>query len=429
MRISNTGRHRPPAHEGRRALLTASGLVAATAIALAGCTATPPDRQASPNASERSEQAAEIARIVEDAMTTLDLKAVIVKVQIGDDVVISEAFGESMTGVPATTDMHFRNGAVAFSYVSNLLLQYVDDGTVTLDDTIDEWLPELPESDTVTLRMLTNQTTGYPDFETDPGWNAAYNANPFHEFTFDERIEYAFSRPLQFEPGTNWSYAHTNFMILGEILSQIGGEPLDELLKEKVLDPMGLTETASYNSSYIPEPVLHAFSSERRVALGIDPSVEFYEESSFWNPVWGTPVGAAQTTTIDDMIATAIAVGTGALLSDESFHEMTDSQLIGFGERLPVCEPSCFTQIDAYNYGLGVVRSGDWMLQNPELSGYSAAEAYLPSKKIAIAVANTFAPGAFDANGIYDNSSDRLFRLIGAYLAPDDAPPQLPPKK
>ena len=429
MRISNTGRHRPPAHEGRRALLTASGLVAATAIALAGCTATPPDRQASPNASERSEQAAEIARIVEDAMTTLDLKAVIVKVQIGDDVVISEAFGESMTGVPATTDMHFRNGAVAFSYVSNLLLQYVDDGTVTLDDTIDEWLPELPESDTVTLRMLTNQTTGYPDFETDPGWNAAYNANPFHEFTFDERIEYAFSRPLQFEPGTNWSYAHTNFMILGEILSQIGGEPLDELLKEKVLDPMELTETASYNSSYIPEPVLHAFSSERRIALGIDPSVEFYEESSFWNPVWGTPVGAAQTTTIDDMIATAIAVGTGALLSDESFHEMTDSQLIGFGERLPVCEPSCFTQIDAYNYGLGVVRSGDWMLQNPELSGYSAAEAYLPSKKIAIAVANTFAPGAFDANGIYDNSSDRLFRLIGAYLAPDDAPPQLPPKK
>ena len=429
MRISNTGRHRPAARAGRRALLTASGLMAAMAIALAGCTATPPDRQASPNASERSEQAAEIARIVEDAMTTLDLKAVIVKVQIGDDVVISEAFGESMTGVPATTDMHFRNGAVAFSYVSNLLLQYVDDGTVTLDDTIDEWLPELPESDTVTLRMLTNQTTGYPDFETDPGWNAAYNANPFHEFTFDERIEYAFSRPLQFEPGTNWSYAHTNFMILGEILSQIGGKPLDELLKEKVLDPMGLTETASYNSSYIPEPVLHAFSSERRVALGIDPSVEFYEESSFWNPVWGTPVGAAQTTTIDDMIATAIAVGTGALLSDESFHEMTDSQLIGFGERLPVCEPSCFTQIDAYNYGLGVVRSGDWMLQNPELSGYSAAEAYLPSKKIAIAVANTFAPGAFDADGIYDNSSDRLFRLIGAYLAPDDAPPQLPPKK
>ncbi len=361
-------------------------------------------------------------------MVTLDLKAAIVQVQVGDEVVITQAFGESMTGVPATTDMHFRNGAVAFSYVSNLLLQYVDDGTVSLDDTIDQWMPDLPEADKVTLLMLTNQTTGYPDFETDPGWTAAYNADPFHEFTFDERIDYAFSRPLQFEPGTNWSYAHTNFMILGHILSEIGGKPLDELLKEKVLDPMGLTETAAYDSSFIPEPVLHAFSSERRVALQLDPSEAFYEESSFWNAVWGTPIGAAQTTTISDMTKTAIAVGTGALLSDESFHAMTDSKLIGFGERLPVCEPSCFTQVEAYNYGLGVVRSGAWMLQNPLLSGYSATEAYLPSQKIAISVANTFEPGAFDSDGIYDNSSDRVFRLIGTYLAPDEAPPPLPPK-
>ena len=287
---------------------------------------------------------AEITRIVEEAMASLDLKAVIAEVQVGDRILTTQAFGESVTGVDATTDMHFRNGAVAFSYVSNLLLQYVDDGTVSLDDTIDQWAPELPESDTVTLLMLTNQTTGYPDFETDPGWTAAYNADPFHEFTYEERIEYAFNRPLQFEPGTNWSYAHTNFMILGHILSEIGGEPLDVLLKEKVLDPMGLTETEGYDSSFVPEPVLHAFSSERRVALGVDPSTLFYEESTFWNPVWGTPVGAAQTTTISDMTKTAIAIGTGELLSDESFHEMTDSQLIGFGERLPVCEPSCFTQ-------------------------------------------------------------------------------------
>ena len=129
------------------------------------------------------------------------------------------------------------------------------------------------------------------------------------------------------------------------------------------------------------------------------------------------------------MTKTAIAIGTGELLSDESFHEMTDSQLIGFGERLPVCEPSCFTQVEAYNYGLGVVRSGAWMLQNPQLSGYSAVEAYLPSQEIAISVAVTYAPGAFDSDGIYDNSADRVFRMIGTYLAPDEAPPPLPPKK
>ena len=40
---------------------------------------------------------------------------------------------------------------------------------------------------------------------------------------------------MMFDPGTNWSYAHTNFMILGEILAKIGGKPLDVLLREKSL--------------------------------------------------------------------------------------------------------------------------------------------------------------------------------------------------
>jgi hypothetical protein len=63
-------------------------------------------------------------------------------------------------------------------------------------------------------------------------------------------------------------------------------------------------------------------------------------------------------------------------------------------------------------------------MQNPLLDGYSATEAYLPSRKIAIAVAVTFAPEAFDSQGNYQNSSDKMFRSIGTYLAPDDAPPQ-----
>ena len=69
------------------------------------------------------------------------------------------------------------------------------------------------------------------------------------------------------------------------------------------------------------------------------------------------------------------------------------------------------------------MRSGSWLLQNPLLGGLGAIEAYLPSKKIAIAVAVAFTPEAFDSQGNYANSSDKLFRSIGAYLAPDDAPP------
>jgi CubicO group peptidase (beta-lactamase class C family) len=121
------------------------------------------------------DQASAIATIVQKAMKTEHLRAVIVKVTQGDKVVISRAFGESMTGVPATTAMHFRNGAVAFEYLGTLLMQFVDEHKVKLDDTIERWMPDLPQANKVTLKMLTNQTSGYPDFETDPGWTAAFS--------------------------------------------------------------------------------------------------------------------------------------------------------------------------------------------------------------------------------------------------------------
>jgi CubicO group peptidase (beta-lactamase class C family) len=351
---------------------------------------------------------------------------VIVEVTQGGEVVTRQAFGTSMDGVPATTDMHVRNGAVAFAYLGTLLMQFVDEHEVGLDDTIDRWMPDLPGAGEVTLKMLADQTSGYPDYETDPAWEAAWSADPFHIWTFEERLAYAFSRPVVFPPGTNWSYAHTNFMILGEILAEIGGKPLDQLLREKVLGPMGLTDTEASVTSDVPDPVLHTFSSERRGALGIPPTTAFYEESTSWNTQWGTPIGANQTTTIGDMARTAVQVGTGALLSESSYHAMTDPNLLGFGHADPSCSPSCFTQVDGYNYGLGVVRSGSWILQNPLLAGISGTAAYLPSQEVAVAVAVTYLPGAFDADGNYPNAADRLFRLIGAAVSPDDAPPMPP---
>jgi CubicO group peptidase (beta-lactamase class C family) len=158
-----------------------------------------------------------ISSIVRSTMSNYRLRAVIVRVTRGNTVLTTQGYGASMDGVPATTAMHFRNGAVAFAYVSTLLLEYVEEHKVTLNETIDHWLPDLPESHQVTLKMLAIQTSGYPDFETDPAWNTAFNDNPFQIFGYQERLRYAFDRPVQFAPGANWSYSHTNFMILGRI--------------------------------------------------------------------------------------------------------------------------------------------------------------------------------------------------------------------
>ena len=73
---------------------------------------------------------------------------------------------------------------------------------------------------------------------------------------------------------------------------------------------------------------------------------------------------------------------------------MTDTNLIGFGQAQADCAPSCFKQVDGYNFGLGVIRSGAWIMQNPLVGGYSATESYLPPEKVGISVAVTFLPGA-----------------------------------
>jgi hypothetical protein len=57
-------------------------------------------------------------------------------------------------------------------------------------------------------------------------------------------------------------------------------------LQEKVLGPLGLTSTANSFTPDIPQPVLHAFSSERRESLKIPSGTTFYEESTYWNPSW-----------------------------------------------------------------------------------------------------------------------------------------------
>lgn len=380
-----------------------------------------PSRQATPAASTPEDQAEAIIAIARETQAKHDLKAVIVRVTIDGQEVVTTALGESMTGVPATPEMRFRNGAVAFAYLSTLLLRFVDQGVVGLDDTIDAWLPDLPDADQVTLRMVTNNTAGYPDYVQNQTLLKELAEHPFRQWTNGELIEIGLSTPRLFAPGTNWDYSHTNFVILAEALAKIGGKPLDVLMKEQVLDPMGLRHTVASSTPAIPEPALHAFSSERRQPLGIAPGTRFYEESTYWNPSWTVAEGLVQTTDIVDVATTMAAVGEGTILSPESHQAQINPDMLGFGTPIAGCA-GCRTMNEQYNYGLGVVLHGKWILQNPLFSGYAAIGAYYPPGKLAVAVATTFGEESFDEQGNYTSGWQAIFEAIGAYLAPEATP-------
>ena len=113
------------------------GAAAAAAMSrLRPAHAAPAAPLASPVAGDAADRVVALTR---QAMTSYGLNAAIVRVTVDGREVLTEAFGESMTGVPATPEMHFRNGAVAFSYLSTLLLQFVDRKLVSLDDPLATW--------------------------------------------------------------------------------------------------------------------------------------------------------------------------------------------------------------------------------------------------------------------------------------------------
>ena len=161
--------------------------------------------------------------------------------------------------------------------------------------------------------------------------------------------------------------------------------------------------------------------------LGIPAGKRFYEESTYWNPSWTITRGAIQTTNIFDLNETAVGIGTGKLLSPESYKKMVSTDLRGKTTALPGC-PTCIAQNESYTYGLGIMTTGNWLVQNPLFSGEAGAYAYLPSQKAAIAIAVTFTEEAFGPDGSYTeatggNAADLVWREIGRVVAPNDPPP------
>src|SRR3984957_18303313 len=181
--------------------------VVIAAFVVAGCGHSSPPASAPPDSADHAKADA-VMRVVQNFMTQAHLKAVIVRVTLDGKEIVTQAVGDSMTGVPATTDLHFRNGAVAISYVSTLLLRLVDEKKLSLDDKLSKWLPDFPQAQRVTLGQLAQMTSGYPDYVIGNQQfdNASY-ANPFQQWTTQDILAQVSGRPLLYDPGTNWNYA------------------------------------------------------------------------------------------------------------------------------------------------------------------------------------------------------------------------------
>lgn len=408
----------------------ASSIAIATslvALLLASCSTGAGSPSSSPEPSGDPAQTAALKELTDSALAKYKQKSVIVRVVKDGVDLYTGAAGESMTGVPATPEMHTRNGAFAFTYIGQTYARMADQKLVNLDDPISKWLPDLRDASKVTIRNLLNMTSGYPDYVYQPAVQDGVQAEPYKQWTDDEMIAVALAQPNYFEPGTNWGYSHTNYVILGKLLSKITGKSTSDVLSEYVLEPMNLENTSSNaGTPAVPEPALHAFTSERRSFLKVPAKIPFYEEATFWNPSWTTANGAVQTSNIFDMTTSMEIVGSGSQVSPEMYQQQVAPTLVGFGKKDPsgTC-PVCRELTPELNYGFGVVLNGDWITQTKSFYGSSASGGYLPSQKLTISVIANTAQDGFGPDGAYlnQNASFSIFTDIANLVAPGLAPP------
>ncbi|WP_406865097.1 serine hydrolase domain-containing protein [Streptomyces sp. HUAS MG47] len=200
------------------------------------------------------------------------------------------------------TDGHFRIGSNAKTFAATLVLQLVADDLLGLDSPVDDHLPEFGLDRRITVRMLLQHTSGlfshtgeyYDDGTIVPGipWQGQeWVDNLFRTYRPEELVRLALSKPARFEPGTDWSYSNTNYVLARLLVEKASGRPFAEEMRRRILSPLGLSGTFVPDASpEIPEPHAHACYT--------------YETDGEWRTVDVTRMNASWISAAGDMIST-----------------------------------------------------------------------------------------------------------------------------
>jgi D-alanyl-D-alanine carboxypeptidase len=336
-----------------------------------------------------------IEAMVREAMPELGLRSTIMRVDTGEQPLVNAGFGNSMKGVPASPKMYFRIGSIAIPYLINLLLQLEDEGKLSLNDKLSKYRPNFPEANEVTLRMLADVTSGYPDWiQGNEPFQKQLLENPFRQWNSNELLHWAFTLPIPCKPGTCFHYAHTNFAILSQVIAQVTGESVSKLVRERVLGPLGLDHTQVSRYPAMPGEALHAYTGERGV----------YEDDTFWSPSWSIGDGTVMASPIADVVRGAREIGRGDLISAHANAERIAPTSVG----IPPFTKNIY-------YGLGITVANGWEFQNPFIDGYTGVSAYLKAQDISVGIVTTQLPQS-SANG--KGNATILMTRLAEYISP-----------
>ena len=244
---------------------------------------------------------------------------------------------------PMLASDRFRIGSITKTFVSALVLRLVEDGRVSLDDTVGHWLPSLvPNGDTVTVRQLLQHTSGLFDYAADPATFMPFATDPGHAWLPHELVAIANGHAPSFAPGQGWGYSNTNYVLLGLIVEKVAGTPVGTQLAGRIFRPLGLWATTFDTDGRFSSRSAEGRSS--RLAHGYSVLERQTFDASDLNPSWSYAAGAI-TSTADDVATFYSALMSGKLVRTEALEAMKAalplSPTRGYGLGLSRSKTSC----------------------------------------------------------------------------------------
>jgi D-alanyl-D-alanine carboxypeptidase len=217
-------------------------------------------------------------------------------------------------------DHAFRVGSITKTFVATVVLQLSAEGTLELDDAVERWLPGLvPNGQAITLRQLLNHTSGIYNYTDDQALFQSLTRHPLRVLEPAELVAVATKQRPLFDPGTGWSYSNTGYILLGLVVEKATRTPLEQLLQERILEPLGLTRTTFPTTPRLPPPFAHGYLP---VGNGLVPTRNGKPaDVTAWSPSWAWAAGAL-VSTAGDLARFYEALVGGELLRPEQLDQM-----------------------------------------------------------------------------------------------------------
>lgn len=277
--------------------------------------------------------------------------------------------GDIERATPVPFDGYFRMGSNTKTFVAVVVLQLVGERKLSLDDTVESWLPGIVTGNgndgrRITVRHLLQHTSGIYNYTKDIaalGSYEQYLAHRFDHYDAADLVALAMKHEPGFAPGVRWDYSNTNYILAGMLIEKVTGRPWAAEVRSRILQPLGLRRTTAPGDwPFLPAP--HANGYQQWAPGGA------LTDTTHFNP---SVAGAAGNlvTTPTDLARFWQALQRGQLLPPRQMAQMHDTVLADtFQDFLP-----------GVRYGLGIMyipnRCGGYWAHGGDVPGTSTANA------------------------------------------------------